>query len=226
MERLGSAVLPCALAASVALGGCGGAVYMPRPSPRIQMVPEGTSLVLVKDGRRYAMGPFGGDVDEAVRGNARAEEEAKSYRDKSIAAFVLSTLGGVGTGVGAGLLIYDDTKQTPDNGLLYGSLGALIGGLTVSLVGSILAANAQPHLWNAINIYNDGLPVAPAYPVWPQPYAAPPAYPGYPAAAPAAPALPAPLPVPSAGAPATPAPAPTQAPPAAPAPAPPASPPR
>lgn len=216
MERLGSAVLPCALAASLALGGCGGAVYMPRPSPRIQIVPEGTSLTLVKDGRRYAMGPFGGDVDEAVRGNARAEEEAKSYKDKSIAAFVLSTLGGVGTGVGAGLLIYNDTKQTPDNGLLYGSLGALIGGLTVSLVGSILAANAQPHLWNAINIYNDGLPgPAAAYPVWPQPYPAAPAYPGYPAAAPA-PALPAPAPVPSAIAPATPAPAPTQAVPAAP----------
>jgi hypothetical protein len=124
---------------------------------------------------------LGGNVDEAVAGNPAAEAEARSYKNKSIAAFVLSTLGAVGAGVGAGVLVYDETRATPDNGLMAASLTSLLGGLTLSLVGSIVALNAQPHLWNAINIYNDGVPAyawppAPAQPAYPS-Y---PGYPGYP----------------------------------------------
>jgi hypothetical protein len=218
--RAALASLACVLAPSLALGGCGGSVYIPRPSPRIQVVPEGTSIGLVKDGRRYSFGPFGGDVEEAVKGNPRAEEEARTYKSQSIASFVLSTLGGVGAGVGFGVLIYNETRSPPDNGLMYGSIAAAIAGLTCSLIGSVLAASAQPHLWNAVNLYNDGLPAAP--PAWPAPYPAYPAYPGYPAATPTpapAPVLPAPAPI----AP-PPAPPPTAAPAAPPAP-PPAAPP-
>jgi hypothetical protein len=110
-----------------------------------------------------------------VAGNPAAEAEARSYKNKSVAAFVLSTLGAVGVGVGAGVLVYDESRVTPDNGLLVGSLTSLIGGLTLSLVGSIVAASAQPHLWNAINLYNDGIP---SY-AWPPPPQAYPGYPGY-----------------------------------------------
>jgi hypothetical protein len=196
MNRLRRFSFGAMIVAGAALGGCGGAIYTPRQSPRIQVVPDGSGLGLVKNGRPYSFGFLGGNVDEAVQGCPPAEAEARDYRNKSIAAFVLNTLGGASAGVGAGILIYNDTRSTPDNGLTIGSLTALIGGLTLSLVGSILVANAQPHLWNAINLYNDSLPV-PYVPV-PQGYGAYPGYPtypGYPAGPPQG--APPPMPVPA-----------------------------
>jgi hypothetical protein len=162
--------------ASVLLGGCGATIYTPRPSPRIQVVPDGSQIVLVKNGHRYATGTLGGAVEEAVEGNPQAEEEAREYRHRGIAGFILSTVGSVTAGVGAGVLIGNEFQQNPSDGLRDASIGMTIGGAVLSLVGSFIVSSAQPHLWNAINIYNDSLPAA--YPVW----APRSAYPGYPAA--------------------------------------------
>src|SRR5580692_6271283 len=103
--------LPCRVCSagvvvcSVLLGGCGATFYTPRPSPRIQVVPDGTSVSLVKNGRRYSTGQFGGNLEEAVEGNPQAEEEAREYRSRGIAGFVLSTLGAVTGGVGVAVLV-------------------------------------------------------------------------------------------------------------------------
>jgi hypothetical protein len=163
------------LLASTVLGGCGASVYTPRPSPRIQIVPEGSSPVLVRDGRRYSVSMFGGGLEEAVQGNAQAEEEARSYKAKGVTGFVFATLGSICGGVGAGLLVGNELQANPSTELTIGSLSMVVGGLVMSIVGSVITAGAQPHLWNAINVYNDGLPAG--GPPWP----GPPGYPGYPA---------------------------------------------
>ncbi len=150
-------------------------MYNPRPSPRIQVVPDGSQIALLKNGHRYGTGVLGGAVEEAVEGNPEAEEEARTYRQRGIAGFVLSTVGSVTAGVGAGLLVGNELQQNPSSTLNIASIAMTIGGAVVSIVGSFLVGSAQPHLWNAINIYNDGLP---AYPAW----APRPANPGYPPA--------------------------------------------
>ncbi len=150
--------------ASVLLGGCGATIYTPRPSPRIQVVPDGSGLALVKNGRHFTTGTLGGGVEEAVEGNPQAEEEAREYRHRGVAGFILSTVGSVTAGVGAGVLVGNELQQNPSSTLLDASIAMTIGGAVLSIIGSLVASSAQPHLWNAINMYNDGLQVA--VPVW------------------------------------------------------------
>jgi hypothetical protein len=171
-ERLRSC-FAALLLGSPLLVGCGASAYVPRPSPRIQVVTEGSSLSLVKNGQSYPFNMFGGSLEDVVEGNPRAEAEAHAYRNKTVAGFVFSTVGSVSAGVGAGILVGDELQSTPSNSLLIGSLVMTLGGLALSIVGGVIGGSAQPHLWNAINLYNDGLPVA--YPVW----QGQPAYPGY-----------------------------------------------
>ncbi len=170
-----------ALLVTPALGGCATA-YMPRPNPRLQMVTDGGSVVLVKDGHPYSFNMFGGNLEEAVAGNPRAEEEAHAFRTKTLTGFVLSTIGAVSAGVGTGFVVQNELSSSPSSSVRAASLTAAIGGLVVSIVGSAIGGSAQPHLWNAINIYNDGLPPAygplPLQPGYPG-YQGYPGYPGY-----------------------------------------------
>ncbi len=131
------------LLASASLGGCGGTMYNPRPSPRIQVVPDGSQIALVKNGHRYGTGVLGGAVEEAVEGNPEAEEEARSYRQRGIAGFVLSTVGSVTAGVGAGLLVGNELQQNPSSTLNIASIAMTIGGAVVSIVGSFLVGGAS-----------------------------------------------------------------------------------
>jgi hypothetical protein len=86
------------------------------------------------------------------------------------------------------VLIGNELSNAPTTGLRVASLSMLIGGLVLSIVGGAISGSATPHLWNAINMYNDGVPAPyPAYPgyypAYPS-YPTYPAYPGYPAASP------------------------------------------
>jgi hypothetical protein len=173
------------------------------------MMTESGSLVLVKNGRTYSFGMFGGQLEDAVQGNPQAEAEAHAYKTKTTTGFVLNLVGSVAGGVGAGVLVANQLSDTPSTAMLAGSIALVLGGLALSITGNAITSSAQPHIWNAINIYNDGLPAYPAYPAYPG-Y---PSYPGYPAPQPApgfgpraypsapqayTPAQPAPVPAPTA----------------------------
>jgi hypothetical protein len=171
--------IPAALALACGGAACAPPSYMPRPSPRIQVVSEGSSIALVREGRIYRAGTLGGGLVEAVQGNPRAEEEAKSFEKKTTAGFVLSILGAVSVGVSGGILVANQLSRSPSDTLNGASLGLAIGGVTFSLVGSLVLQSAAPHVWNAINIYNDSLPhYGPVHPSqgYSVPGYAPPAY--------------------------------------------------
>lgn len=197
-----------------ALAGCGGAVYHPRPSPRLSLVPEGSGVALARDGRTFPVGMFGSGLEEAVKGNPRAEKEAASYQSKSIGGFVLGLVGSLGTAGGVGLLVGNELAAQPQTNLRVAAFALSIGGLVMSIAGNLLTGAAQPHLWNAINMYNDDLPPpygfgAPRYgqPAAPYPILpgyAPPGYPQAPYAAPPATWGPRATPMPSAPVPAAP----------------------
>lgn len=136
--------------------GCS-ASYMPRPSSRVSIIQNAGMPSYVRDGKVYAGGLGGGELEEAVRGNPEAEQHARDYKSGTISGLVSVLVGGVGMGVGAGLLAADSAAREHDKGRQISGAAALGGGLAAYIVGLVLVVNAQPHQWDAINVYNDGL---------------------------------------------------------------------
>jgi hypothetical protein len=142
--------------------GCSSA-YIPQPGPRLSVVMENGSLAYVRDGKTYEGGLFGGEIEDAVSGNQRAEEYAHDYRNGMITGFGLSLLGIGGMIGGAAVGAEEANRQAPPvTGLVM--IGA---GLVLDLVGSFVILGSVPHLYDAVNAYNDGLggtaqPPAPA----------------------------------------------------------------
>ena len=104
-------------------------------------------------------GGFGGDLHEAVEGNAEAERYAKSYRTNMIAG-VTTALAGVASAIG-GSVLYMASSTKPDNerdGTAEAIGGTMVvSGIAAYVTGMVLMLNAQPHLWDAVNAYNDGV---------------------------------------------------------------------
>jgi hypothetical protein len=150
--------VPClALLVPVALGGAACSTsYAPQNSGRISVVMEGGSMALNKNGKTYRIGPFGGTVDEAVAGNPRAESEASAYQSQQTTGTIFAFTGGALEAAGAGLLVAHATGSGTDSAL-GPSLGLMLGGLAAEFLALIVLSSAQPHLWDAVNIYNDGV---------------------------------------------------------------------
>src|SRR5450755_443723 len=152
MTRGVVSLLACLMVASLPIiEGCSSS-YQPARSPRIVTVIDGGGQVFVKDGINYGGPLFGGGVVEAVRGNPRAEAEARTGRNLTIAGFVVD-MAGLGSDI-AGLATIKPNSSNSDNTL---SLGLILGGLVGVTVGSVLLLAGPPHTYDAINIYNDGL---------------------------------------------------------------------
>jgi len=138
------------------------------------MIQQSGTPAYVRDGKVYEGGIFGGDIVEAVRGNPEAESHARAYKNQTIGGFLAAVAGGISMVSGAVLISAgalktesggsNNTESTTGGVLLAGGLGAYIAGL-------VLIVTAQPHMWDAINVYNDGVPIGPV------PYGYPP--PGY-----------------------------------------------
>lgn len=134
--------------------GCASS-YVPRPGPHVALVQDGGTISYVREGVKYDGGIFGGDIEEAVSGSPRAEEYARAYKTGMTTGFVLTMLGALGA-VGGAVYMGDAASQTPisNSGVTTGTI-VLISGIVVELVGAGIAARAQTHLYDAVNVYND-----------------------------------------------------------------------
>ena len=156
MTRDVVSLLACLTVASLPIiQGCSSS-YQPARSPRIVTVIDGGGPAFVKDGIDYGGPLFGGGVVDAVRGNPRAEGEARTGRNLTIAGFVVD-MAGLGSDV-AGLATIKPNGSNADNNL---SLGLILGGVVGIAVGSVLLLAGPPHTYDAINIYNDSLGAPP-----------------------------------------------------------------
>jgi hypothetical protein len=196
----------------------------------VSVVQVGGTPSYARDGKIYQGGLGGGELEEAVRGNPEAEQHARDYRAGTISGLVSVLVGGVGMCVGVGLLAADGAARDHNSGRQISGAALAGGGLAAYIAGLVLVINAQPHMWDAINIYNDGVRPPPAPPSRPRPalplaaptvgptILPPPASPVSPAASPVSPAAspvsPAASPVSPAASPVSPA-ASSSAPPAA-----------
>lgn len=131
--------------------------YVPVVGPRLSLVIDHGNYAYVREGKKYEGGYFGGEIEEAVQGNAKAEEYARAYKSGMAGGFALTMVGAAGA-VGGLILFGSQASQTssgqqiPPTGLF-----VALGGLIVELIGAFMVQNAQTHLPDAINAYNDGL---------------------------------------------------------------------
>ena len=121
LRRAVGGFLVCTL--TLASTGCSTS-YMPRPSSRVQVIMKGGTPAYVRDGKVYEGGIFGGDLDEAVRGNPEAESHAKSFQNGLIGGFLTTIVGGASLITGAALFAGDAAKSSSDRYSSQQTIGA------------------------------------------------------------------------------------------------------
>ena len=146
LGRLGVMVL----IAAQALVACTSA-YQPRRTSHVAMVMEAGRFQLDRNGQRYDLGLFGGDLEEAVAPHAAAMDHAATYRHQLLGGFALSVAAAVPLGVGLGMTLDQNARGTES----WTGPSQLVGAVVAYVVGLSLVTGAQTHLYDAINEYND-----------------------------------------------------------------------
>ena len=135
--------------------------YTPQSRGRVSVMMEGGSIVYVRDGKTYEHGLLGGGLEDAVQGNAAAEEAAGEYSGR-LTLGLIGILGGLGCMIGtttyAARQVDNDDDDSAKNALFFA-----LGCSAVTIVASIYLASAEPYRWDAINLFNDAPPPAPMY---------------------------------------------------------------
>jgi hypothetical protein len=136
--------------------GCSSA-YMPQPGPRVSVLMAGGTIAYVRDGKKYEGGLFGGDIEEAVRGNPQAEEYAQEYKSGVVTGFAAMMLGIAGVVGGVVVTGLEEGPRANSGSVPVAGLVILGAGAVLDIVGATVMTKAVSHLWDAINSYNDGL---------------------------------------------------------------------
>jgi len=150
------------LALSVA-AGCSSS-YEPARSPRIETVIAGGQPTFVKDGVHFGSPVWGTGLVDTVQGNPQAQHHARVGRNLIAGGFALGLAGLVSEISALAVLVHDNNQQPSQNDAQASGLavGLLVGGIAAALTGSVLIMSGQPHVYDAVNIYNDGLVARPA----------------------------------------------------------------
>jgi hypothetical protein len=148
--------------------------YVPARSPRVATVWSAGYPSYFRDGVEYPSGMLLDGVEDAVQGNPRAEEEARTAHHLMIGGFVceLAGLGALGSGIAL------TASNPPGSTANQAGIGLLIGSIAASVTAIVLFMNAPPHAYDAVNIYNDGIDArlrpAPPFATVPMPVPMPP----------------------------------------------------
>ncbi|GEM_PF-2070825 len=134
--------------------------YVPRTPGRLFVTMDSGKPSYVRDGQRYDHGILGGGLQEAVRGNPRAEAAAAEYRSRMSNGLLVMVVGAVCTGVAIGSAIADESGEYDPGADRRAQTKLLVatGCLGLILGGSFYAISAEPYRWDAINIFNDSPP--------------------------------------------------------------------
>ena len=140
------------------MAGCTSS-YEPARSPRIATLVEGGQPTFVKDGVHFGGPIWATGLVDAVQGNPRAEHHARVGRNLIVGGFVVSMVG-LGTEIGALVAVAKADSAAPDahSGV---ATALAVSGAVVLIAGSVMMLSGQPHVYDAINIYNDGLDARP-----------------------------------------------------------------
>lgn len=140
---------------AVAGTGCTSS-YIPQARGKVAVILKDGKPAYARDGQIYEHGLLGGGLIEVVRGNPRAEEAAHEYRSRIGTGFLVGFAGLVcmtvatTVGISRSNFIEPDNRDNAETWLL-GALGCGV----VSMIGFGYAITAEPHRWDAINMFND-----------------------------------------------------------------------
>ena len=149
MKRLRRPASAAIMASALSALGCATSYYP--NSPHIAVVRGQFQRGFVKEGVYYPGGLFGGRVTDAVRGVPEAERHAEAYGTLSTAGSIGifgSEALGITSSVVSATASRGDAKTDAEIGLVVASGVALVTGIVLHLM-------AEPHLFDAANIYND-----------------------------------------------------------------------
>lgn len=121
------------------------------------MLMEDGRPAYVRDGKKFDGGFLGGDIEEAVQGNPQAEEYAHEFKSGIVTGFVLSMIGVAGIVGGSAASLVEVDQPVASNSVPVAGLAVMGAGLILDVVGLVMMLNAQPHLFDAINSYNDAV---------------------------------------------------------------------
>ncbi len=136
----------------VVMAGCASSAYTPRQSHRISIILVRGIREADSDSKTFGLW----DLEEAVEGNPEAQSDARIFRHRTIGGFVLE-FGGLGGLVTGAALANSSSRTRQEVGT-----GVAAGGAVGLLAAFWLITSGFAHFYDAINIYNDGLPAAPA----------------------------------------------------------------
>jgi hypothetical protein len=159
--KIGLGVRAVSLVSLAAFAPACSTSYMPVAGPRASIVLDNGKQAIARDGHVYPVGGFGGGLEDAVAGNPRAEEHARTFNTDLTVGFACTMLSLAGFLGGSTLTTLDATENRQVSAPGLGLIGA---GLVLYVVGLAYLASAPPHFYDAINIYNDGLEHARADP--------------------------------------------------------------
>jgi hypothetical protein len=137
--------------------------YQPRPGPRVSMVLVSGQPHLQRSGRLYPISLTGPELGAAVADNPRALAHVQTYQQMSTQGLVAGLGGAVLMVVGPSIALatsMDDRGSISDAGA-GAALGTFAAGIALYVMGMGWIMQGQPHLYDAINVYNDDLEVAP-----------------------------------------------------------------
>jgi hypothetical protein len=142
-----------ALLTALALLGMGCAsTYRPMEPGRVSFVWDPPGLSLYKDGVTYGASGLSSAPVRAVAGNPTAEEHARIFVGRSRLFWALYA-------IGVGCLVTSvavDPHEPGHDGRRDLAAGFAIGGLAALTAGLVSAFTGYGHLYDAVNIYNDG----------------------------------------------------------------------
>jgi hypothetical protein len=123
------------------------------PVVHVQVMQTPSGLEFLRGKRHYEHGKFGGGLRDAVDGVPLAEQHADAHSRLLMGGFLLELAGLVLAGASLATAVQgDESRDGLDTSL------ALAGGAVVlSVASSTLYARSTPHVWDAVNLYNDEL---------------------------------------------------------------------
>lgn len=152
--------LPALLLVSVATTGCffQSSHYQPRQRGRqVALVLDDNRPALQGEGRTTSVGWFGGGLVERVEAVSEAASAARSYRKRVI----WSAVTGIPSGaclIGGVLYYVDEVAQHGENYDPPLGFDFLMVGCAAGLLASqLLLVSANTYLYDAVNLYNDGV---------------------------------------------------------------------
>ncbi|MSP92940.1 MAG: hypothetical protein EXR79_14245 [Myxococcales bacterium] len=128
--------------------------YTPRRGPRVSLVLDSGSPALVRDGVTRPLGVLGGGLPDTVADHPGALEHADEFHSRMTTALVMM-IGGLGLMTASPVMLQRSNRGDLDN--LGPAAGMLAGGLAIMYGGLFVTLSAQPHLYDAINVYNDAV---------------------------------------------------------------------